>query len=266
MPNSRSTHIRLFCVAAIVIVAALCVLFAYSLFPLLIARAYRGESLSVLNRLITNQAHRPVADYLAHWSRFANHMSAGLVVLGACILIAVVGLTRKVALPPSESADKIAMSRPRLVVVYALGAVILGGALSELVRDTEHWPFSPYPMYSELSPSKTLSVPRLYGVVQTSPLIEIQLDNGLYIQPFDNSRLADALEHARQKDKLQEAVADCLTRYEVLRRAGRHDGPPLVAMRLYEVTWTLDPSPSDLNQPDHKELLTEVTARREGGD
>ena len=158
------------------------------------------------------------------------------------------------------------MSRARLWVVYTLGAVILGGSLYDFVRDTEHWPFSTYPMFSEISLGNAYSILRLYGVVQRSPLIEIQLDNNLYLQPFDNSRLADALERARQENKLDEAVTDCLARYEALRRAGRHNGPSLVAMRLYLVTWTPDSSARNIDRPDRKELLTEVAPRREGSD
>ena len=266
MPKNHSSHVRLFWTAALLVVAVIWVVFAYSLAPVMIAKAYRGESLTIFNHLIRGQANHPVTEYLARWSRLANKVSFGLAVLGVYILLAVVGLTREATVELSEPAGKVAMSKPRLLVVYALGAVIFGGALSDLVRDTEHWPFSPYPMFSEIAASKTYSMLRLYGVVQRSPLIEIQLDSNLYLQPFDNSRLADALEHARRENKLDEAVTDCLTRYEALRRAGRHDGPPLVAMRLYMVTWTLDPSASNIDRPDRKDLLTEVAPRREGGD
>jgi hypothetical protein len=35
-------------------------------------------------------------------------------------------------------------------------------------------------------------------------------------------------------------------------------------MRLYMVTWTLDPSLSNIDRPDRKELLAEAVSRREG--
>ena len=266
MPKNHSSNVRLFWTTALVVMAVIWVVFAYSLAPVVIARAYRGESLTVFNLLIRGQVHHPVTEYLAHWSRLANKVSFGLAVLGVYILLAVVGLTRKATVELSEPAGKVAMSKPRLLVVYALGAVIFGGALSALVRDTEVWPFSPYPMDSEISASKTFSMLRLYGMVQRSPLVEIQLDRNLYLQPFDNSRLASALDNVLRENRLDEGVADCLTRYEALRRAGRHDGPPLHAMRLYRVTWTLDASASNIDRPDRKELLTEVAPRREGSD
>jgi len=266
MTKSHSGQVRLVWTAALVVAAVMWVVFAYALTPAVIAKAYHGESLTIFNRLITGQHDHPLTEYLARWNRMASKASFGLAFLGAYILLAVVGLTRETTVELSVPAGKVAMSRPRLFVVYALGAVILGGALSDLVRDTEHWPFSPYPMYSGLATSNTLSALRLFGVVQRSPLVEIQLDSGLYLQPFDNSRLGDALEYALRENSAREGVADCLARYEALRRAGRHDGPSLVAMRLYRVTWTIDPSPNDLDHPDRKELLMEVDARREGAD
>jgi hypothetical protein len=266
MPKTPTGQVRLWWAAGLAIAAAIWVVFAYWLTPLVIATAYRGESLTIFNHLIRGQAQHPLTEYLAHWGRLASKASFGLAVLGMYILFAVVGLTRERTVERSERAGKVAMSKPRLLVVYGLGAIILGGTLSDIVRDTEHWPFSQYPMFSQMEVSKTYSTLRLYGVVQRSPLIEVQLDSNLYLQPFDNSRLLAGLQNALQKNRLDEGVTDCLTRYETLRRAGRHDGPPLVAMRLYRLTWTLDSSASNIDRPDRKELLTEVPPRREGSD
>jgi hypothetical protein len=192
-------------------------------------------------------------------------MSFDLAVLAVYIVLAFVCSARRATAKRSEPTGKVVMARARLFVIYTLGAVILGGAFSDLVRDAEHWPFSAYPMYSELWLSKTYSTLRLYGVVQRSPLVEIQLDKNSYLQPFDISRLNVAL-GGLQENKLNEALNDCLTRYEALRRAGRHNGPPLVAMRLYKITWTLDPSATNIDLPDRKELLTEVIPGLAGGD
>jgi hypothetical protein len=254
-----------FWTAALLVVAIIWLVCAYSLAPALIVKAYRGESLTIFNRLIKGQTQHPLTEYLTRWSRLAGKLSFGFAVLGVYILLAVVGLTKEATVALNPAGGKVAMSMPRLLLVYGLGSVIFGGALFDLVRDTEHWPFSAYPMFSEIPP-KTLSILRLYGVVQRSPLVEIQLDSNLYLQPFDTSRIADALDHARKENRLDEGVTDCLVRYEALRRAGRHDGPSLVAMRLYLVTWTPDPSARNIDRPDRKELLTEVAPRREGSD
>jgi hypothetical protein len=263
--NYRSRHPLAFWTAALLVVAIIWLICAYSLAPALIVKAYSGESLTIFNRLIKGQTQHPLTEYLTRWSGLAGKLSFGFAVLGAYFLLAVVGLTKEATVALNPPSGKVAMSKPRLLLVYGLGAVIFGGALFDLIRDTEHWPFSAYPMFSDI-PTNTLSMLRLYGVVQRSPLVEIQLDSNLYLQPFDTSRVADALDHARQENRLDEAVTDCLTRYEALRRAGRHQGPPLVAMRLYQVTWTLDLSARNVDRPDRKEQLTEVEPRREGSD
>jgi hypothetical protein len=58
-------------------------------------------------------------------------------------------------------------------------------------------------------------------------------------------------------------LRDMLERYERLRSAGAHDGPPLRAVRLYEVEWTLDPHAANLQSPDRKQLLAEVQRSNE---
>jgi len=266
MSNNHWRRVRLVWLTTLVIMAVVWVFLAYSLTPALIRSAYRGESLSIFNRIITGQSHHALSEYLTRWSQLTSKLSMGLGVLWAYVLFAVIAWTRKPTVELGKPAGKVAMSKPRLLVVYLLGAVILGGLVSDLVRDTEHWPYSMFPMYSGTSLSKTFSMLRLYGVVQRSPLIEIQLDKNIYLQPFDNTRVADALAHALEENRLDEGVNDCLKRYEALRLTGRHDGPPLIAMRLYRVTWTVNESGSNIDQPDLKVLLSEVVPRREGSD
>lgn len=264
MTPSPSKKVRFYWVTALVAVAVGWVIFAYVVTPFVIERAYRGESLPVFNHMINGQSYIPVTEYLARWWRHTTKISCVLTVLWVYLLLGVLWLTKEDSGRSSEIPAKVAMSKLRLRVVYALGAVILVGALPDIVRDTEHWPYSQFPMDSELYDYKTYSMLRLYGVVQESPLIEIQFYNTSYIQPFDNSRLSTGLGFTLTQHTENEAVADCLNRYETLRREGRHAGPPLVAMRLYRVTWTLDRTLSNLDRPDRKDLLTEVFSQGEG--
>jgi len=264
MLRNRARHVISLWVMALVALGLVWLASGYFFVPALIAKAYRGESLAVFNRLISGQVGHPLSEYLADWSRFANKVSFAFIVFAVFVLFAVVGWHISEATKLSESAGKVEMSKSRLFVVYGLGAIIIGGALSDLVRDTEHWPFSQYPMFSQTEVTRTFSMLRLYGVLEQSPSVEVPLDNNLYLQPFDNSRLPEALENAAKINRLDEAVTNCLTRYEALRRAGRHNGPPLVGMRLYRLTWTLDPSASNVDQPDRKELLTKVIEQHEG--
>ena len=263
---SRLHETSLSLIAALVVAALAWIFLAYSLCPAVIVKAYHGESLAILNRLITGQATHSLTEYLAHWSRIASKVSFGLAILHVYILLAMVRVTREVPVELHEPPGKVALSKSRRLVVYGLGVVIFGGALSDLIRDTEHWPFSQYPMFSKVKVSKTYSTLRLYGVVERSPLIEIPLDRNVYLEPFDNSRLAAALEHALEDKRVDDGLTDCLTRYEALRRAGVHHGPALVAIRLYSLTWILDPVAGNVERPDGKQLLAEVPPRPRDGD
>jgi hypothetical protein len=51
------------------------------------------------------------------------------------------------AAAPSESPAP--LKRSRLWIVYGLLAVIVVGHLVEVVTQREHWPFSPYQMWSK---------------------------------------------------------------------------------------------------------------------
>ena len=102
---------------------------------------------------------------------------------------------------------------------------------------------------------------RLFGVTAEQPSREISLMASAYIQPFDPSRLNRALMRLQQRPDrellFRQAIKDCSNRYERLRREGRHDGPPLAGLRLYEVTWRFDPELRNINRPDERILLNE---------
>ena len=58
---------------------------------------------------------------------------------------------------------------------------------------------------------------------------------------------------------MNDALLDALSKYESERLAGKHDGPPLQGIRLYEVTWQFDdPAKSVADPPDQQELVYEV--------
>lgn len=230
--------------------------------PAVIARAYRGESWPILNRMIRGQASHSLAEYLVDWAQLKWTILLFLF-LGGLLLVWIARpefqavFRHPTARPPEDPSSRVEpMAKHRLFVVYALGAVIVGGSLSDLIRDAEHWPFSNYPMYSETVTSRSLTWFRLLGVVEGGT--EIPLDDNRYLQPFDNSRLEGAMELAFRKHYLKEAVLDCLMRYEALRRAGRHNGPRLQALRLYRYYWVLDPWARNIDHPDRKDFLVEV--------
>jgi hypothetical protein len=163
----------------------------------------------------------------------------------------------------NEKTQPLGMSKQRCLFVTAIIVLLIIGQLSAMAALTQPWPFAHYPMFTDLKSEPSLSKPQLYGVLQEEPYQEIPL-RGDYIQPFEIDRLQGAImeinrepDLEKRQQLLNEVTRDSLTRYERLRQAGRHDGPPLQGIRLYQVQWQLDPRVENVDQPDHRELLAE---------
>jgi hypothetical protein len=150
----------------------------------------------------------------------------------------------------------------RLLCVYSLMALFIGGSLKDIARSTEHWPLSSYPMFSVVDPDPRVRLIRLFGVTQGPSRHEIELLDASEIHPFDQCRLSTALARTynnRERRHLTDALLrDVLSRYEGRRISGEHHGPALDAVRAYEMTWTLDPDARNVDNPDQKLLLAEV--------
>ena len=240
------------------------------LLPIVIRNAYRGSSLPVLNRLIVGQEFHPLEHYLALGRRGAR---IGLAALGGLwILLALVShpsvaarLAKWLRVRESGDPSPVLPTPNRRRAVAVLAFVIAAGSLAEMAADPpwtrEHWPFSPYQMYSDM-PRKTLLARRLYGVTSRERGLEIPLSDEDYLRPFDHSRMWstwDALDGSARREKLMPAaLTDFLDRYESRRLRGEHDGPRLEAVRLYKVYWA-DPRFPDQKVP-NRELLWEVPA------
>src|SRR5438552_19071475 len=98
------------------------------------------------------------------------------------------------ALPEEGSAtEAVALpARSRRWLVHAVIGVIVVGSFYDIVTGREHWPFSPYAMYSRVRREGTLTTLRLYGVTEDGPA-EMPLIADAYLQPFRRARLAGAL-------------------------------------------------------------------------
>jgi hypothetical protein len=151
-------------------------------------------------------------------------------------------------------------ARQRVLLVYSLAAIILGGSLYTLLMDAEYWPFLSYRLVAVAEESHSLTSFVLFGVPTTTPDREFPLTQFKYTQPLDNSRLrvAFASIYENRRDRLRDAVRDCLVRYDALRQAGKHHGPALRAMRLYRAYWVLNPRGRNVDHPDRKDLLVEI--------
>ncbi len=160
----------------------------------------------------------------------------------------------------------------RLALVHLGLFVILAGSLFDIVTGREHWPFSPYPMFSSIEMEPVEEKVRLYGVPlaesnrgDAAASTEFPLLDAAALQPFDQARLNIGLRKLQRRAggdggdaDLRVAMSEVLSRYEALRQAGQHDGPPLRAVRLYELSWTLDPLARNVAAPDARVLVLEV--------
>jgi hypothetical protein len=153
------------------------------------------------------------------------------------------------------------MRARRYLLANAIILFIVGASFCDIVLDEEHWPFSQYPMFNQVTTSRELTRLRLYGVTQEGQ--EFALLRYADVFPFDQSRLSKALGSIRSRPdadvQLHAALANCLERYERQRARGWHEGPALTRLRLYEVHWVLDPKAANVNAPDSRRLLAEVT-------
>jgi hypothetical protein len=165
--------------------------------------------------------------------------------------------------PAEAGSGKPWMTRGGMLVAYGLLLLIVGGTIPDAVKDTEHWPWSVYPMYSYMWVGRHYDDYRLYGVLKDDPSKELSLwTDERYLQPFDQSRMGAVLAQMMDKPghpEIHEGLLDCLKRYEALRRGGRHPGPELVKLRLYHVFWTFDSYGSTIEKPDKKVLIDEVS-------
>ncbi|MBI1815263.1 MAG: hypothetical protein HYR72_09820 [Deltaproteobacteria bacterium] len=276
MTKSRATRgsdsLRWFTIATVVVAIAW-LSFALVVVPSLIVSAYHERGPRMLRGIISGQALFNVDHYLALWTQVAWRVFGALLVMAGTswtvsrprvqqMLDAHVA--RLVASDPMRDP---AMSPPRLRLVNAIIAIVVGGALLALAFNIELWPFSPYAMYAELR-TRSMRFPRLVGVIAGDPSSELPLYASEYLQPFDQQRLHEGLErllrNARRDQLLPTALADVLARYAALRDAGRHDGPALQAIRLYQMRWELDPLAATLAEPSQRELLLEVRATPPG--
>ena len=150
------------------------------------------------------------------------------------------------------------LPKRRLAVVYGILGFLVGGTFLEVLTDERHWPFSKYPMYARLA-QPTFRRPLVYGVGPSGR--EFPLLSRAELYPLSAAQVRQTMRRLRKlptaEQDVRRALRDMHERYEAGRRAGRHDGSPIVTMRVYDCFWDmrgdLEPGP-----PDRRELRFEV--------
>ena len=146
-------------------------------------------------------------------------------------------------------------ARRRLVSLAAILFVLCCGF--EIATGRDHWPFSPYPMFSHVEEPRSTVRYRAWGVLAADasgpaaggaswPGPEagvVELADPDWIAPFHEVRLSSALKHmGRGRDAAAaygRAAEELLERYERRRRGGEHDGPALAGLRIVELRFTV---------------------------
>jgi glycosyltransferase involved in cell wall biosynthesis len=150
----------------------------------------------------------------------------------------------------------------RLAIVLILMALMVGGSIWDIVFDREDWPLSQYPMFSTVDVRPMLQVIRVVGVTRERVPREISLLDDRSIGPLDQCRLATALARTFNNPS-RRSIGPAMLRgvldlYEARRVSGENEGPPLEAVRAYDMTWTLAADARNVNRPDVRHLLAEV--------
>ena len=160
------------------------------------------------------------------------------------------------------SGSEVGLGKRREFLVYAVIFVITSGSLFDIATQREHWPFSPYRMFSSVKREHSISAKRLIGVTDGDPPREITLQDPQYIQPLSSLGLSTSLNRkpndVTYEQYYTEALRHVLDRYEALRIAGEHDGPRLRGIRLYKYHWKLDPWARNAERPDSQVLILEI--------
>ena len=146
------------------------------------------------------------------------------------------------------------MTPARRALLSAYFLAIIGGQTYDVITQHEDWPFSSYPMYSDLRKP----VVKRTEFVGVGPEGEFPLTPEVHFSPLDNTRFQRVLALIRRgKDAStrQATAADSLVRaYERGRNAGSHHGPPLVALRSYDMSWQIRSGAVNRDTPDTRSL------------
>lgn len=155
----------------------------------------------------------------------------------------------------------IEMSQTRRVLVNIMLLGLLAASAFEIATGGEHWPFSSYPMYSGVRQEARVDHLVFIAVPQDGSA-SFPLYKHEQIYPYLWSRQRKAFQRLLERPDGEEAVQagleNLLQRYEANRQRERHGAPPLKAVQLYRVEWTLDPNAPNMIEREERTFVTTV--------
>lgn len=264
-------------IAALAIVTGLWVVLIELVGPRIIADAYAGRSLPVLNRVLEGRDLHPLSHYLESWRRIAWVATGALLAVFGAVLAVRRALRRWggnrfqtwIASAPHGIRPLEDLGKWRTGVAYATMLVVVGGSLSQLVIEEELWPLSRYYMYAGIAEPSARQM-RLVGKADGS---EVELTTYGCVNPhrgcrhgcmhpMDRIRLHYALDRLTDAGTGHEALAPmaryCAANYRRDRGTGRFAAAPEIhRVRWYEYRWSLRLEGRSLPDRPERELLDE---------
>jgi len=172
------------------------------------------------------------------------------------------------AAPIAVEAAPLPMRAWRIVLVLGVIAILLFGHTYDIVSQTEHWPFSYYPMYAKVEKRRQVTALSLFLTVERNgkrQTVRATEDRAIPRLPaLNEARLRVILTAAWNSGAgnntiaLRKVLADYLKLYESKRVAGEIRGPELLDARVYRVTWRLRPDGSAEDRPSRSDLIVTV--------
>ena len=158
----------------------------------------------------------------------------------------------------------------RGLVTFGVVAFLLGSGF-DVATGREHWPFSPYSMYSRIKPDYESR--KFFAFATTADGRTISLDSRRELAPFDRIGLHMAVllirrdhDEATAAEMVREIVQEVADRYERRRVDGSHDGPELREVRLERLVWEMDPQLRNLDAPEERSVVVTVVPNVEARD
>jgi hypothetical protein len=228
--------------------------------PPLVERAHLGEGPPVLADLFAGHDRR-YALFLQLWFSYNWTLLALLGVIGLALIATTIPEVQRYIDARAGRASKLHVAlllgakRARFVRIFI--GFLIGGLLFSIGTGVEVWPFSPYPMYSNVQ-GPTTSQSRVVIVTEKG---EVDLRFERWLAPLDPARLTKALERLRQRDDggtaLRAVAAFALQRYDSLRSGGEPAASAAIGVRIYQAKWVLEPWARNRNRPDTITMMLE---------
>lgn len=157
---------------------------------------------------------------------------------------------------PSKPPHQVLLARLRSAAIVGLFALLLAGQAWAVVAGREFWPFSNYPMYAHAQGSSVTAI-QVDGVLADGTRYPVSIRRQL--APFDPSRILGFIRRIGKGkhggERRVEATRALLELYEQHRLSGRHDGPRLDQLEVFETNWKIAPFAANLASPKRRRLI-----------